>query len=178
MRLAPFLLLAAIAAGCGGEDRVPADPPAVRLAVDAPADSSVVREDTVELRGRVSPGASVRVLGHRATVTGGAFTASVALEQGVNVIDVAATMAGRSTALKALRVTFDPRVDVPDLAGTDADEAVQQLSDLGLSPSVDHVGGIFDDLRSGPRRVCDSEPEPGTRVQPQTEVRLRVAKAC
>jgi hypothetical protein len=180
MRVAPVLLMALTAlAGCGGQDRVPADPPAVRLAIDSPPDASVVRQDTVELRGRVSPaGASVRVLGHRAKVSGGAFTASVPLDQGANVIDVAASMRGRSPALAALRVTFDPRVEVPDLTGVAADEAESRLSDLGLESSTDHVGGLFDDLRSGPRRVCESDPASGARVEPGTEIRLRVAKAC
>ena len=56
-----------------------------------------VREDTVELRGRVSPArASVQVHGEAAAVTTGAFATSVALEEGVNVIDVWASMPGRA----------------------------------------------------------------------------------
>jgi hypothetical protein len=177
-RSLPLLAVLALV-GCGGDDRPPADPPAVRLTITSPNDAAVVKEDTMELSGRVSPGrASVTVQGHPATVTGGRFSTTVELEEGANVIDVAASMPGRSSAFAALRVTHDPRVSIPDLVGVQDEEAADRLTDLGLEPSSENVGSLFDEFRSGERRVCASEPAPGTLVDPGSEVTLLVAKAC
>ena len=173
-------LLAVLAlAGCGGDDRPRPDPPAVRLTIEAPGDTATVKQDTVELRGRVQPArAAVEVQGEAAAVSNGAFSKTVQLEQGVNVIDVSATMPGRSSAFAALRVTYDPRVTVPDLAGTVDDEAASKLEALGLEVELDAVGGLFDELRSGPRRVCESDPPAGTVVDPGSTVTLKTAKGC
>jgi hypothetical protein len=178
------LVLAALAAalvpaGCGGAEPPPADPAPVRLSIAAPADGTVVRERSVEVRGRVSPArAEVRVHGRDAPVAGGSFTSTVELDEGVNVIDVSASMAGRSTAFAVVRVTQDPHVVVPDLSGVPEEEAADRLSQLGLDPSLDRIGGFFDDLRSGERRVCASDPRPGSRLLPGEEVVLAVAKRC
>jgi hypothetical protein len=178
-RLPLALLLALGVAGCGGDDRPPPDPPVVRLTISAPNDGSTVKADSVEIAGRVSPArAAVLVLGEPAVVSGGGFTAKVPLEEGANVIDVAATMPGRSAAFAALRVTYDPRVAIPDLKGVGDDEAADRLSALGLDPSREAVGGLFDELRSGERRVCDSDPPSGTLVEPGADVTLRTAKRC
>lgn len=179
-RLALVVLAVAIAlAGCGGEDPPPPDPAPVRLLIDAPADGAVVREDTLEVRGRVSPGrAAVRVRGEPASVTDGRFSATVELQEGVNVIDVSAGMPGRSSAFRALRVTHDPRIVVPDLTGVPEQEAADRLTGLGLEPSVDRVGGLFDEFRSGEPRVCESDPPAGSRVKPGEEVALAVARSC
>jgi len=176
----PLALLAALAlAGCGGEDPPPPDPPAVRLTISAPADASVVREDTVELTGRVTPArAAVQVLGAAARVVGGEFSTEVALEEGANVIDVSATMPGRSAAFAALRLTYDPRVTVPDLVGVGDEEAADRISALGLEPTREAIGGLLDELRSGERRVCESDPPPGTLVEPGSDVRLLTGKRC
>lgn len=176
----PLALLAALAlAGCGGDDPPPPDPPGVRLTIESPADASVVREGSVELTGRVTPArAAVQVLGEAARVVGGEFSTEVRLDEGANVIDVAATMPGRSAAFAALRVTYDPRVTVPDLAGVGDEEAADRLSALGLDPSRESVGGLLDELRSGERRVCESDPPPGTLVEPGSEVLLLTAKRC
>ena len=132
-RALPALLAVLALAGCGGDDPPPPDPPAVRLTIEAPGDTSTVKEDTVEVRGRVQPArAAVEVGGEAAAVSSGAFSKTVKLEQGVNVIDVSARMPGRSSAFAALRVTYDPRVTVPDLSGTVDDEAASRLEDLGL----------------------------------------------
>ena len=180
MPRAALALLATLAlAGCGGDERPAPDPAAVRLTIEAPADTSTVKEDSVELRGRVSPArASVKVLGEAAAVSNGAFSATVKLKEGVNVIDVSASMPGRSAAFAALRVTFDPRVTVPDLSGVQDDEAASKLEALGLDVSLDAVGGLFDELRSGPRRVCESDPPAGSVVDPGTKVTLKTAKRC
>ncbi len=179
----PRVLALAVAlatlAGCGGADRLPPDPPAVRLTIEAPPDLATVKEDRVELRGRVSPArAAVEVGGESAVVSGGAFSATVPLEEGANVIDVSATMPGRSAAFAALRVTYDPRVTVPELTGVQDDEAAGRIDALGLEPQLDSDGGLFDELRSGPRRVCESDPPAGTVVDPGSTVTLKTAKRC
>ena len=174
-----FLLLLAVIAGCGGDDKPPPDPPSVRLSISSPSDASTVREDTVKLTGTVQPArAAVEVLGHSATNTHGTFSATVPLEEGVNVIDVSASMPGRSSAFAALRVTYDPRVTIPDLAGEVDEDAADEITKLGLDPSLDSVGGLLDEFRSGPRRVCESDPPAGTVVDPGTDVVLKTAKRC
>ena len=128
---------------------------------------------------RVSPArAAVLVAGEPTLVSGGRFSATVPLQEGSNVIDVAASMPGRSPAFAALRLTYDPRVTVPDLTGVEDDEAAERLSQLGLEPSRQAVGGLLDEFRGGSRRVCESEPAAGTLVEPGTEVVLRTAKRC
>ena len=176
----PLAVLAVLAlTGCGSDDPPPPDPPAVRLTIASPDDASVVRTDSVELTGRVTPArAAVEVLGKAARVDGGEFSTEVSLDEGTNVIDVSATMPGRSAAFAALRVTYDPRVTVPDLVGVADEGAADRLTELGLDPSRESVGGLFDELRSGERRVCESEPPAGTLVDPGSEVLLLTAKRC
>ncbi len=178
-RAALALLVTLALAGCGGDGKPAPDPPAVRLTIEAPPDTSTVTEDSVELRGRVSPArASVEVGGEAAAVANGSFSKTVKLEEGVNVIDVSASMPGRSAAFAALRVTYDPRVTVPDLTGVVDDRAADRIDSLGLKASLEAVGGLFDELRSGPRRVCESDPPAGTVVDPGTGVTLKTAKSC
>ena len=179
-RAALALVLATFAlAGCGDDEPPPPDPPAVRITIQAPPDTSTVKEDSVEVRGRVSPArAAVEIQGKAVAVSGGAFSATVVLEEGANVIDVSATMPGRSAAFAALRVTYDPRVTVPDLTGVQDDEAADRIEALGLDPGLESIGGLFDELRSGPRRVCESDPPAGTVVDPGSAVTLRTAKRC
>jgi beta-lactam-binding protein with PASTA domain len=94
------------------------------------------------------------------------------------VIDVSATMPGRSSAFAALRVTYDPRVTIPDLTGVVDDEAADQIDKLGLEPQLEAVGGLFDELRTGPRRVCETDPPAGSTVDPGSPVTLKTAKRC
>jgi len=75
-------------------------------------------------------------------------------------------------------VTYDPRIAIPDLTGVTDEEAADRLSKLGLDVSLDAVGGLFDELRSGARGVCESEPPPGTLVEPGSSVTLKTAKRC
>ena len=54
-RALPVLLAVLALAGCGGDDPPPADPPGVRLTIEAPGDTSTVKDSTVDVRGRVQP---------------------------------------------------------------------------------------------------------------------------
>ena len=178
-RAFPVLLVLLALAGCGGDDPPPRDPATVRLTIEAPADTATVKEDTVELRGRVSPArATVEVAGEAAPVSNGAFSKTVKLDEGVNVIDVSATMPGRSAAFAALRVTYDPRVTIPDLTGQVDEDAANKLDQLGLDVQLEAVGGFLDELRSGPRRVCETDPPAGATVDPSSTVTLKTAKRC
>ena len=173
--LVPLIALAALA-GCGGDDTPPRDPPAVRLTITAPPDSTTVKQDSLQLAGRVSPArASVEVAGKPTPVTNGSFATTISLDEGLNVIDVSASMPGRSPAFAAIRVTHDPRIAIPDLVGVPDEEAADKLTELGLDPSRESVGSLFDEFRSGERRVCEMEPPAGTLVEPGADVRLGVA---
>jgi hypothetical protein len=172
--------LAPALAGCAGGDktREPTLRP-VRLEITAPADAAIVRGGTLDVRGRVSPaGAKVRVLGRPAQVSGGTFTAVVAVEDGRNIVDVAATARGRRTALAAFRVTRDERVAVPDLAGLAAGDVEREIEPLGLRVEVRRGGGLLDRLLSGDPVVCEQEPSAGTRVRRGRTVRVVVARSC
>jgi len=173
--------LAAAAAGCGGdgEQRVQRAPLPVALTVTSPSDNSVVRTETVEIRGTVEPaGATVRVLGREADVSGGDFSAQVALEPGANVIDVMATARGRGPAMTAVRVTRELPVEVPDLDGLEVAQAQQRVAEAGLELDVTEGGGLLDDLLPGEPAVCDQDPSPGEEVRRGTTVHVEVRRSC
>jgi Glucodextranase, domain B/PASTA domain len=184
MRAPVFLVAAGAAAvlsGCGGDG----EPGAARamkpvvLSVSAPGDLAVVDGDSVEVRGSVEPaGAAVRVLGERADVSDGEYYASVALEPGVNVIDVMATARGREPAMTALRVTREMPVAVPDLAGLEVNEAQEELAAAGLELEVEQGGGLLDELFSGEPVVCEQHPEEGEEVRRGSMVEVLVARSC
>jgi Glucodextranase, domain B/PASTA domain len=179
--LVAFTCLAAVVAGCGGDDNDQAQRPlpAVQLDVNEPADNAVVQSDSVEVRGTVAPsGASVRVMGDQADVSGGTFTAQVALEPGANVIDVIATARGRATTMTAFRVTRELPVEVPDLDGLEIPELEERLSDAGLRADVTERGGLIEELLPGEPAVCEQDPEPGTEVKRGTTVRVEVSRSC
>ena len=180
--LVALACLAAAAAGCGGDDdndRAQRPPAPVQLDVNAPNDMAVVQSDSVEVRGTVEPaGATVRVMGERADVSGGRFRASVGLEPGSNVIDVIATARGRGTAMTAFRVTRELPVKVPDLDGLTEQEVEEKLSEAGLRAQVNVRGGLIEELLPGDPAVCEQDPEPGTEVRRGTTVRVEVAKSC
>jgi len=62
-----------------------------------------------------------------------------------------------------------PGVDVPDLTGMRLSEARTALEEAGLG--VGRVRRRYDDRR-GPNRVLSQEPDPGTRVEPGTEIEI------
>jgi Glucodextranase, domain B/PASTA domain len=183
MRSSLFVLTccAATIAGCGGdgEERAQRAPPAVALAVTAPDDGSVVRTETVEVRGIVEPAAAaVRVLGREAAVSGGTFTAEVALDPGANVIDVIAAARGRGPAMTAVRVTRELPVQVPDLGGLEAAEAQEKVEEVGLELEVSETGGLLDELLPGEPAVCEQTPAPGDEVRRGTTVHVEVSRSC
>jgi hypothetical protein len=177
-----FACLAAVAAGCGGENqpRAQRPAPAVDLSVTAPNDMATVREETVQVQGTVAPaGADVLVMGQKAPVSGGgSFSATVALEPGANVIDVMASAAGRTPALTAFRVTREVPVTVPDLGGKSEADVDRALAAIGLKPEVEKGGGLIEDLLPGDPAVCQQDPSPGTQVRRGSTVHVVVSKSC
>jgi hypothetical protein len=177
-RALPVLAGVLVLAGCGAK-RTPPDPPPVRLTITAPADSATIDAESVRVTGTVSPArASVQVLGRPAPVTGGSFSIDVPLQEGMNVVDVAASARGRSPALAALRLRRDTRVAVPDVTGEDRDTAAAQLDQLGLSVQEDRGGGFLDPLLPGPWRVCATDPAAGAKLPRGGTVTLETAKRC
>jgi hypothetical protein len=170
-------LAAAALAGCGGAD----DPPrrGVKLTITSPGDQAVLRDDSVEIAGRVSPARSaVRVRGDRVDVRDGAFKARVPLEPGTNVVDVLASARDARPAMLALRVQREVTVQVPDLLGFSPGDAEDSLVSLGLESDVQKAGGLFEVLLPGDARVCETDPAAGTTVQPGTVVKIAVSKTC
>jgi PASTA domain/Glucodextranase, domain B len=170
---------ALLLSACGGEKPARAVAP-VRLAVTSPGDQATVRDERVQLRGTVAPsGASVTVRGERADVSGGTWTAEVALEPGVNVVDVLASSGTARPALTAVRVRRVVDVEVPDVTGLNADDARQKLQDADLQPDLQtENGGFFDELLNGDPRVCDTDPAGGEHVDPGTSVTVRLSRDC
>ena len=118
------------------------------------------------------------VLGRRAHVDGGEFSAVVPLRVGSNLIDVGASARGAAPAWNALRVTREVLVKLPDLTGANRDDAVDRLEALGLSAEVEEHGDLLDELLGGDWIVCESDPPAGSEVPSGTGVKLIVARGC
>lgn len=181
MRRAVCLLALLALAGCGGgeDDERPKVLRAVQLELTGPQDAATVDGDAVQVTGRVSPGsAQVMVLGRQVAVSGGTFATEVALEEGANLIDVAAVAERRRPVTTAVRVVREVPVEIPDVVGDELDGAQGRLEALGLKVETEEGGGLFDDLLPGDTGVCATEPEAGTEVKPGSTVTLRVARVC
>jgi len=179
--LVPPALLGAVIllAGCGGDEPRPKALAPVSLEIVAPDDASTVREGDVEIRGRVDPpSARVLVLGRRAEVADGEFTATVPLREGANVIDVAASARGASAVWGAVRVTRKVTIPVPEVVGHPLDEAKARVEASGLEPKDDKGGGLLEPLLPGTWTVCETSPSAGAEVRRGTEVRLSALKGC
>jgi glucodextranase-like protein/PASTA domain-containing protein len=177
--IAAVFALTALAAACGDDPAPPREEPRVKLELGSPDDGEVVRSETVELRGTVLPrGARVKVAGREVAVDGGSFRTEVPLEPGANLIDVAAERPGRRPDFAVARVVREVRLPVPDVTGSDADNAQDQLEGLGLTVLREDGGGFFDPLLPGDPKVCEQEPRPGVQVLPGSEVVLLVARDC
>jgi beta-lactam-binding protein with PASTA domain len=169
-------VLCALAGGCGGDKPAPAP---VRLQITSPRDEAVVHDAQVELSGTVRPAtATVTVEGRRAAVSGGEFHTTVALAPGTNVVDVMASAGDARPALTAIRIRRRVTVDVPDVTGLVVGDASDQLKALGLKVQIDDQDGIFGRLLLGKAKVCATDPQPGSAVEPGTTVRLLVSKQC
>jgi hypothetical protein len=170
--------LAAIAlAGCG-ESKKPASP--VRLSVDAPADMALLHAESVAVHGVVAPAdARVTIEGRDVAVSGGRFSAQVPLLPGTNLVDiVAGANGGARPAMVALRVRRQVSVAVPDLTGYTPADAKDALAGLGLHPDVQEAGGLLELLLPADARVCKTEPQPGSAVDPGAKVTVFAAKRC
>jgi PASTA domain/Glucodextranase, domain B len=186
MRARPLLAVtclapALVAGGCGGDDepRAARALERVELAVTAPTETVVVRNDAVVVEGTVSPArAQVLVVGEPAEVTGGRFSASAPLEPGSNVIDVIATASGREPAMTAIRVTREVSVTVPDLEDLGVDEVESALGDVGLRAAIEEDREFFDEFLPEDPSVCAQDPEPGTEVRRGSTVHVIVSKSC
>jgi len=167
-----------LVAGCGER---PVDPPRkpVQLTLSEPQDTATTRDATVRVSGSVSPaGARVLVMGERVAVNGGRFSTAVDLREGANVIDIGAAAPGARATWRALRVTRQSKIELPDLVGREADEASDAVTALGLSPQVVVDDDLFDAFRRRPRVVCSTDPVAGSQLRPDDEVQLVVSKTC
>lgn len=165
--------------GCGGGKPTTAQAP-VRLQVTSPPDQGTVRDGSVEIRGTVLPSsATVLVRGQKADVSGGAWSAQVSLEPGVNVVDVTASAGSARPALTAVRVRRVVEVEVPDVSGLSAGDAQKQLEDANLKADLQtDKGGFLDGLLGGSPGVCDTDPAAGEKVSPGTTVTVHLARDC
>jgi hypothetical protein len=165
-------------AACGGTAR-PAAGPRVTLELSAPEDAKPVRAESVRVKGTVTPSdASVEVNGEAADVSGGEFNAEVPLDPGQNVIDVTASAPGRRPDADAVRVTRDMRVEIPELVGQPAGDAVDQLKGLGLDAQQERGGSFLDRFIPGGEQVCELHPGAGELVEPGATVTVVVARDC
>jgi hypothetical protein len=178
------LLLASAAcalllSACGGTDR-PASVTPVRVEVTAPADLRAVRDASVDVRGTVRPAsAAVMVRGMRVGVSGGAWSAKIDLEPGVNLVDVLASAGRARPALTVVRVRRLIEVQVPELSGASVDDARQALADRGLKSELRQSGGgFFDELLGGRPKVCETDPAAGQQVDPGATIQVTVARRC
>lgn len=170
-----LLLTAGVLAGCGDSS----DPEPAGLRITAPADTAVVREDSVLVEGRVRPaGAQVVVAGHEADVVGRRFSARVPLDEGSNVIDVGASARGVSSTWTAIRVGRRIVIKVPDVVGDSRDDAVNEIEGLGLRTEVKQDDSFLDRFLPSGYNVCETQPEAGTELAKRALVRLTVSKSC
>jgi PASTA domain/Glucodextranase, domain B len=172
------LALAAIAlVGCGTAKK-PAPP--VHLVVDSPGDMALLHQGSVEVHGVVSPRtASVSIEGNDVAVSAGRFSKTISLLPGTNLIDiVAGAPGGARPAMLALRVRREVTVKIPDLTGVTPSDAKDALAGLGLKPDVQEASGILEFLLPEDARVCDTQPPPGTQVNPGSTVTVFAAKQC
>jgi hypothetical protein len=165
-----------------GDDKPANTVTPVRLQISTPRDLDSVREPRVIVRGTVRPAdAVVTVRGARAKVRGGAWSADVSLEPGVNVVDILASAGHARPALTAVRVRRIIDVTVPDLVGLSQEDAQRALDDANLEASFeadDRDGGLLDEILGRKPKVCATDPEAGTHVDPGSTVTVQLARGC
>ena len=70
-------------------------------------------------------------------------------------------------------------VEVPDLVGYTPGDAQDALAGLGLEADVqEDAGGPLDFLLGEDSRVCETNPQAGSQVDPGSSVQVVVAKSC
>lgn len=164
-------------AGCGSS--APKVVGRVQLTITAPADGAIVREDSVTVRGQVSPAsATVLVEGRKISHVGAAFTTTVPVGKGTTLIDVLAEAPRRTPAVAALRVRRPVTVVIPDLKDAPPSEAERRLRELGLRPENKQTGGILDDLFGGRLRVCKTRPDAGSTIDVGSVVVVEIGRSC
>lgn len=100
------LMIAVATAGCGGAQ----SPPAVRLALTAPTDGSVVSVSNIKVFGTVDPqSAAVVVAGKHVHVAHGLFGRWIALPAGLSHVKIAASAAGYVPTNLNIAVRSSPR---------------------------------------------------------------------
>ena len=118
------------------------------------------------------------VLGRRARIVRGEFTAVVPLREGSNLIDVGASAPGARPAWEALRVTREVLVTLPDLAGATREDAIGRLDALGFRAEIQEEGDLLDELLGGDWIVCETQPSAGSDVPRGARILLVVARSC
>ena len=166
-----------LVSGCGTSNGPPVRP--AQVSVDSPSDSTRVLSASVTVQGSVSPpNAAVLVGGRPATVSGGTYSAQVALRPGSNVVDVLAGSPPQSAAMTAVRIFRQVAVSLPDLSGLSPADATGQLTGLGLKADVHEDAGLLESFLPGDPAVCSTSPSPGQSVQPGATVAVTVSKTC
>jgi hypothetical protein len=96
----------------------------------------------------------------------------------VNVLDVLAGAPNVQDAMGAIRIYRQIAIAVPDLTGTNPSDATATLRRVGLSASVDDVGGFLQSLLPSSPHVCQTEPAAGRKLPPGSVVHVQIAKLC
>ena len=94
------------------------------------------------------------------------------------MIDVTASAQGHRAEADAVRVTYDTRVEIPDVTGQPSDDAKDELAQLGFDVKEDRQGSFLDRLFAGEPQVCATDPAPHTLVDKGAQVTLTEAQNC
>ena len=178
MRAALAVGVAVSLCACGHAATPVASP--VKLTLRAPADGSRLAAATTTVSGAVSPlRARVLVVGHTVKLNAaGAFSTTVSLVPGTNLIDVIASAPHARPAMTALRIIRFVLVTVPDVTGESPTKAAATISGTGLKPRVQGDGDPLSFLLPLPEQVCAQSPGGGARVQPDRTVTVQLGKVC
>ena len=176
--LPAVLVLAVLPLGCGDDPKPPRNEPEVTLSLSGPADAATVRTGSATITGTVRPAprrprARPRRVGRRGQLQ---HRRRAAARRQPDRRDASAP--SRRPDFAVLRVVYEPRVALPDVSGSDADSAQEQLEGLGLKVSMEDAGGFFDSILPGDPKVCSMQPRAGAQVLPGSEVTLSVARDC
>lgn len=150
------------------------------LTLRTPVDQSRVATASAVVSGTVSPvRARVQVLGRGVRVRAdGAFSISVGLSVGTNLIDVEASAPRSSGAVAAVRVIRYLLVTIPVLKGENPTAAAAGLAALGLTVKTRGSSDPLNFLIPGSTKVCSSSPAAGSRVDPGATVTIRTSRFC